>query len=171
MEVCLVRHAIAEDRGARFPDDRQRPLTERGRARMREATVGIQQLFLPEVVVSSPLRRAIETAEILCDVLGLRKMEVHNGLATGDDDELIDFVNALGRERVALVGHEPHISMTLSYLLCGSPEGLRSVYKKGAAALVGFNGPVMPGAGALYWLMQPAALRAIGRCGESASGE
>lgn len=170
MDLCIVRHAIAEERGGGVSADRERPLTDRGKQRMREAAAGLQQLFQPQAVVSSPLRRAVETAAILQDAYGLRRMEVHNSLATGDDEELLDYLARLKRERVAIVGHEPHVSETLSYLLTGRPERVRSQWRKGAAALLCCPGEPAAGKFALMWLLQPMALRAVGR-GKSDDGD
>lgn len=170
MELCIVRHAIAEERGGRFRDDRERPLTDRGKQRMREAAAGLQLLFEPQAVVSSPLRRAVETASILQEAYGLRRMEVHNSLATGEDEELIDFLGRLKCERIVVVGHEPHVSGTLSYLLTGRPERVRSQWRKGAAALLSCPGEPGPGKFALTWMLQPMALRAVGR-GKSDDGD
>ena len=63
MELCLVRHAIAVDRGTPgYEDDSLRPLTSRGRDRMRVAAQGLRSFFTPEAILTSPLLRAKQTA-------------------------------------------------------------------------------------------------------------
>ena len=72
MELLLVRHAVAEARDPRrWPDDRDRPLTQQGEARMRRAARGLGRV-VPDVdlLFSSPLARAWQTAEILHDEIG-----------------------------------------------------------------------------------------------------
>ena len=162
MHLCLVRHAIAVERGLPgFECDYDRPLTEKGRARMREAAAGLQQLFAPEAVLSSPLVRARQTAEILLDAYGLRGLHLSDALATGNDRALFADVEALGVENVIAVGHEPFMSETLAVALTGERGGLAALFKKGAAALLSFDGAIAPGAARLEWLVQPAVLRAI----------
>ena len=68
MELYLVRHAIAEDRADAGDDERA--LTEAGRAKMIRATQGLRKLKVrPDLILTSPLRRARETAEILAQGL------------------------------------------------------------------------------------------------------
>ena len=58
MKLLLVRHAIAEERGPRYPDDSLRPLTAAGIEKMREATAGIERLVRPNRILTSPFTRA-----------------------------------------------------------------------------------------------------------------
>ena len=166
MKLCLVRHGIAGERGAAYPDDSQRPLTEKGRARMHVAAMGLRKLVKPDAFLTSPLVRARETAEILLDVYGVKKLHVSDALANGNHEALFADANALGCEVVVAVGHEPFISQTLALALTGNEAGLVATFKKGAAALLTFDGPATPGKGMLEWLIQPAGLRAIGGSGD-----
>jgi len=165
MQLCLVRHGIAGERGAAYPDDSLRPLTEKGRARMHVAAMGLHKLVKPDAFLTSPLVRARETAEILLDVYGAKKLRVSDALASGDHAALFADVNALQAPIVMAVGHEPFISQTLAIALTCDAAGMIAVFKKGAAALVTFDGPATPGKGVLEWLSQPAGLRAIGSSG------
>jgi len=165
MQLCLVRHGIAGERGAAYPDDSLRPLTEKGRARMHVAAMGLRKLVTPDAFLTSPLVRARETAEILLDIYGVKKLHVSDALASGDHAALFADVNALRGQTVMAVGHEPFISQTLAVVLTCDAMGLAAAFKKGAAALVTFDGPVTPGKGMLEWLIQPAGLRAIGSSG------
>ena len=72
MELYLVRHAIAEERDPRrWPDDAQRPLSERGRARFARAAAGLRTLGVEvDLLLSSPYARAWATAEILSEEAG-----------------------------------------------------------------------------------------------------
>src|SRR5438093_1192036 len=65
-ELYLIRHAIAEERGEKWPDDNKRPLTEEGIARMRKAAHGLARVGVTlDAVLTSPLVRARQTAEIV----------------------------------------------------------------------------------------------------------
>ncbi len=163
MEVCLVRHAIAVERGAAgYSDDRVRPLTADGRKRMAEAAAGLTGLFVAEKILSSPLLRARQTAEILGKAWKLPVVEV-DGLGNGDHAGLLETLGGVDAERVALVGHEPWMSEFLSVLLTGDPSLVASEFRKGAAALAWCDGPARAGNFHLRWLIQPGGLRAMGR--------
>ncbi|MBA4181250.1 MAG: phosphohistidine phosphatase SixA [Anaerolinea sp.] len=163
MELCLVRHAIAVERGTRgFEDDSLRPLTPDGARRFRAAGRGLVTLVTPQVIMTSPLLRARQTAEILMDVYGLAKLHFSDALASGDHAALLRDVVELEARSVMLVGHEPHMSGLLSYLLAGDETAVSSTFKKGSAALVSCQDEPAAGECWLEWLVQPAALRALG---------
>ncbi|HUR33384.1 MAG TPA: histidine phosphatase family protein, partial [Vicinamibacterales bacterium] len=66
VELYLIRHAVAEERGDRWPDDAKRPLSDDGVTRMRKAAKGLVRLGLRlDVVLASPLVRTRQTAEIV----------------------------------------------------------------------------------------------------------
>ena len=163
MEICLVRHAIAVERGAPgYEADALRPLTPKGRDRMREAARGLSTLVTPQLILTSPLVRARQTAEILAAAYRLSPPKEVEALATGDDAALLDELAEIGGSNVMLVGHEPHISGTLSLLLTGDSSRISVDYKKGAAALLTCSGEPQPGNCWLEWFIPPATLRAIG---------
>jgi phosphohistidine phosphatase len=159
MNICLVRHAIAVERGsADNVDDRARPLTPTGRKRMKEAAVGLARLVTPTRLYSSPLLRACQTAEILASEWGL-PIAAMEALGTGAHQAVLDQLNATPVEDVVLVGHEPWMSELLSLLLTGEPMVMHTEFKKGQAALVACGVQVRPGSCTLEWLIPPAALR------------
>ena len=163
MELCLVRHAIAVERGTRgFEDDRLRSLTPEGAKRFRIAARGLATFVAPQVIMTSPLLRARQTAEILMDACAVAKLHFSDALASGDHAALIRDVIELEARSVMLVGHEPHISGLLSYLLTGDETTVNSTFKKGAAALVTCQDEPAAGHCWLDWLIQPAALRRLG---------
>lgn len=162
MEICLVRHAIAVERGTPgYEDDGKRPLTPKGHEKMEEAAAGLATLVTPQVVISSPLVRAWQTAEILVLQYRLPPPRPLEALASGDDEALVRALQEMEGGTVMLVGHEPHISRTLSFLLTGDPDAVAALFKKGAAALLSCPGEAHPGECALEWLLQPAALRRL----------
>ncbi|MGE0601335.1 MAG: histidine phosphatase family protein [Dehalococcoidia bacterium] len=160
MQLCLIRHAIAVERDEFEGLDARRPLTADGRRRMREAATGLGTLFRPELILTSPLLRAQQTAEIVakaCDA----PIRVLDALGTGEHREVLAECAGLGKSQVALVGHEPWMGELLSLILTGSERGMLVVFKKGAAALVDVESPGR-GLGHLEWMLQPGTLRALG---------
>lgn len=163
MELCLVRHGIATERGhANYHDDALRPLTPEGREKMEASATGLARLFQPQMVITSPLVRARQTADIVVVASGGPKLQTHDGLASGDHEAVVAAAVRAGAERVAFVGHEPLLSEMLSWLLTGSEGRVRNGFKKGGAALVAFEADPHPGLGELRWMIPPGALRRMG---------
>ena len=167
MRLLAVRHAIAEDRetfAREQRDDAARPLTAEGREKMRRGAVGLKQL-VPDIdlLASSPLKRAFDTAEIVARVYGGLKVERVADLAPGTPlEQVLVWVAGLpSRGTVALVGHEPDLSRLVCALLA-STNGPFLEFRKGAACLLEFTGPVGRGAATLDWFLGPKHLRRIG---------
>lgn len=167
MKLLVVRHAIAEDR-AEFArsgkDDHQRPLSAKGRRRFKAGAAGIASLVgEPELVASSPLVRARQTADLLAAAWGDPPREETGALAPGAHPrELAEWLQDRGeRGTVAVVGHEPHLSHLVSWLTAGS-EGAWIRVKKGSAVLLDLSMPPAPGSATLLWALAPAPLRRLG---------
>lgn len=170
MNLLVIRHAIAEDKerfAASGRSDDQRPLTEEGRTKMRRGAEGVR-LASPRVTVlaSSPLVRARETAEIVGPALKVPRVEIVDALRP---DRPFDELLAWLRQRVspnetddettvAIVGHEPHLSGLVTWLLTGQKES-RLQLKKGGACLLGFDRSPAAGEATLRWLLTPSQLR------------
>lgn len=161
MELCLVRHAIAGKPGPAYPDDSLRPLTREGRERMQAGAKGLASLLVPEVILTSPLLRARQTADILASATGRPKVMPCEALATGDHDQLLKDAAGMGARRVAAVGHEPHLSALLSHCVAGDAALVDSIFKKGGAGLITFARAAEPGGATLVWFLPPAALRRL----------
>lgn len=139
MELYLLRHGVAVDRGTPgFEDDRRRPLTPEGRRRMRRAAQGMKALELSfDWILSSPYPRARQTAELVAGVFKLgRRLKFSDHLAAGAPAGPL--VRELARKfrpgaRLLLVGHEPDLSR-LAARLMGGPRTLGLKLKKGALA-------------------------------------
>ena len=164
--LLLVRHAIAEDR-AEFartgrPDD-ERPLTDKGIRRMRLAARGLfGELGDLTVLATSPLARAIETAEILSEAFDGIRVERVPALAAGPHEAFLDWVrDVAGTGTVAAVGHEPYLGAWTSWLLAGPAADFVS-FRKGGACLLEFPHRIEPGAAVLRWHLAPSHLRALG---------
>lgn len=166
MKLLIIRHAKAEDRSTGLlarKKDADRRLTDEGRKEMRKNAKGLREIA-PDIhiLATSPLPRAHETAEIVADVLGLRKIADLPLLAPdGDKQALIAwFKDQPAEATVAIVGHEPYLSSLASLLLSGKERPLLAL-KKGACCLIEFEHVPAIGAGVLLWLLQPGQLKKI----------
>jgi phosphohistidine phosphatase len=166
--LLVVRHAIAEDRdaaAARGLDDGDRPLTDEGRRRMERGARALARL-VPEIgpIASSPLLRAWQTAEILRDALAEPPEVVacEALLPAAAPAELVGWLARIVHRRaaVAVVGHEPHLGLAVSWLLAGDDRSFVRL-KKGAACLVELPALPGPGSARLLWSLAPAQLRAL----------
>jgi phosphohistidine phosphatase len=158
-EIYLVRHGLAAERGKKWPDDSQRPLTHKGRARMRQVTSGLQALGVElDLVLTSPLVRARQTADLVHKGLGVSApVEETLMLAPGGPPAaLIELLRKKKAKRVALVGHEPDLGQLAAFLI-GARAPL--VFKKGGVCRIDFEKlpPVPPGH--LVWFALPQMLR------------
>jgi phosphohistidine phosphatase len=162
MELLIIRHAIAVDRTTPGLPDDQRALTPEGRKKFREAARGLTRIVKrPDALLTSPLLRARQTAEIAAVAWGRRpKPRELQALADGDFAGLAAALGELPPTAlVAVVGHEPHVSDLLGRLLGGSaPE--RLTFRKGGAALVELPGSLKDG-GRLVWYLRPRVLRRL----------
>lgn len=162
VELYLIRHAIAEDRGEKWPDDTKRPLSAEGIARMRRAAKGLARLGVKfDVVLASPLVRTRQTAEIVAAAFEQRPpIVIADSLAPEGtyDDVLGDLHKHARRSRIACVGHEPNIG-EFAGRLAGSRRAI--AFKKGAVCRIDIDS-IPPGhPGTLIWFLTPAILRAV----------
>lgn len=168
MDLLLIRHAIAEERevfAGTGKDDSLRPLTDRGRERMQDGARGLVRLVKRlDVLATSPLTRAAETARIVAEAYGNIEPTVVDALAPDVPfPPLVDWLRSVAQQEiVAIVGHEPHLSQFLTLLLLGREGPSLVDFKKGGACLVALNGQVTPGRGRLKWFMKPGQLRQVG---------
>jgi phosphohistidine phosphatase len=163
VQLYLIRHAIAEDRGEAWPDDGLRPLSEDGRAKMERQVRGLVKLGVTvEEILTSPLVRARQTADIVAHGLtGRPRVREFPPLEPGQraKEVLAALADFSRRKSLALVGHEPGLG-ELGAALLGMRAPLE--FKKGAVALI--ETPMLPpaaGSGALRWLLTPKVLRRL----------
>lgn len=164
MDLYLVRHAEAEPTPPRGGDSERR-LTAAGRHEFTRAVAGLRELDIELVrILTSPLLRARQTAEILHEQLPGPAPEEWPLLAPGGGlERLLQGLRDAGGA-VALVGHEPGLGRLLSLAVAGS-AGDGTPMRKGGVARIQFEGPPRPGTGCLVWLLTPKLLRRIGRAG------
>lgn len=167
MKLLVIRHGIAEDKdefAKTGKSDDARPLTDDGRKKMRGVAKGLCALIPHlDLLVSSPLVRARQTAEIVAKAYGRDVDEFVDALRPAA--RLADGLEWLGkhasRDCVAIVGHEPHLSEFATWLVFGSEQS-RLELKKGGACLLTFDAKPSRAGARLDWLATPALLRAIG---------
>ncbi|HEX3869354.1 MAG TPA: phosphohistidine phosphatase SixA [Pirellulales bacterium] len=158
MILYIVRHAWAgEHDPQQWPDDRQRPLTERGIRRFRRAAKRLAKRGLsPEQVATSPLVRCVQTAEILCNRLGHDAPIVVEALSPGARlESVLAATDHLDADEIAWVGHAPDVGQMVARLIDGSGSIEMS---KGAVAAIEFDGRPRAGAGSLQWLVTAGLL-------------
>ena len=161
--IYLVRHGLAAEQGPEFPNDDDRPLTSEGIQRMRVQVLGLRALDVRlDRVLTSPLVRAAQTAEILAAGLGCAAplVTVDALRPGGRYDALLAALARLGHERsIALVGHMPSVGEIAARLI-GAQAPL--AFKKGAACCIEADALPPAGVGQLRWFVPPRALRALG---------
>lgn len=163
MELLIVRHAIAEDRevfGVTGREDALRPLTAEGIRKMKRTARGLHEVVPSiDVLISSPLTRANETAEILRREYDLDRVETARELEPGTSlSDVATWLGQLDQRVIAIVGHEPHLGRLVTYLVTGS-ERSGVELKKGGACLIEFEGEAKAGRGRLTWAIPPGILR------------
>lgn len=162
-DLYIMRHGIAVTRGsAGFSDDSKRPLTPEGKAKVKKIAQGLLCLgFGADWIVSSPLVRAVETAEILVDSLGGSiPLDFCDALAPGGSTEdLIRFLAKHNtRRRALVVGHEPDLS-TMAARLIGAGRHANLGFKKGGCCLITFTEFPPKSPGQLVWWLTPRLMR------------
>ncbi len=149
MKIYFLRHGQADWPDWTGPDD-ERPLTKKGKKEVRRVADFLADLKVePEVILSSPLPRASQTAEIVADELDLRVTE-DPLLGPGFDiDKLGQLLEHYRGQDVMLVGHEPGFSDTIRVLTGGNVKMAKS-----GLALVDLDDPNEL-RGQLVWLIPP----------------
>jgi len=160
-ELLIVRHAPAEDLAP--GGDRARALTAEGRAEMALAAAGLARLIdPPELIATSPLLRALQTADLLADRFPGARRAILTELAPGfDRDLLASWIDAEPARRLVLVGHEPDLSELVGWLIAGAAAA-RVRMRKGAAVALALQGAAGPRAAELEWSLTRGALRRLG---------
>ncbi len=162
-ELVCIRHGIAAERGT-YDNDDDRPLTEKGRSRTRAVAERLLALdCVADILLTSPLVRAQQTAELLLEAGFAPTLETAPELAP--DGLLTEWLPWLGQwqaahpiSRVAIVGHEPDLSDWAQLLVHGQISD-RWVLKK--AGIIGLQVPEAKtaiGNSTLFWLTPPRLL-------------
>lgn len=154
MQLYILRHALADFRSAPMGGDP--PVTKEGLAETTNVIEVAKQMgFKPSTLVSSPLIRAKQTAELAKRLSRLKKEVVVDECLYGDKKpgDVLKFLTSFDRKyRIAFVSHMPLLAELLYNLIGGHPaiEQLN-----GSIAAVSFDGKASEGRGKLIWLVQP----------------
>ncbi|MDQ3222437.1 MAG: histidine phosphatase family protein [Gemmatimonadota bacterium] len=167
MKLVIIRHGIAGDREdweAQGHDDRLRPLTPEGRKEMQRVAPGLARLVPSiDVLATSPLARAAETAEIVAREYHSETVSLEALATEHNPGEVVRWLREQPpNQTVGVVGHEPQLSQLAGYLLTGTPASFIDL-KKGGACRVDLPGAPKPGDGCLEWLLTPRELRRLGK--------
>jgi phosphohistidine phosphatase len=155
MNLYLIRHSDAE-KSSPSKTDFDRELTSKGRDSTKKSAEALKKIIKSlDVIASSPLTRAVQTAEIIADVWGHSKKIITDKKITAGSspEDLIDFIRSINVENIAVVGHEPDMSNYISALT--SSSGMYLEFKKSAVAKINFEGKVRLGNGTLEFLIPP----------------
>ena len=163
LELYLVRHGVAAERGKEWPDDSKRPLTADGIARLRRSAKGLNAIDVTfDQIVTSPLVRARQTADVLSEELkGKPPIATADALAPAGSSAAVmqELARHVRNARVALVGHEPNLG-ELAAQFIGARTPLE--FKKGGMCRIDFDILPPKGGGTLCWFLTPKMLRKLG---------
>ena len=156
--LYIIRHAWAEE-GSLDQDDYDRRLTKKGRTRFENFMRSMKKSgFSVDLIVTSPLVRTRETAEIMIDVLKTPRLEIHDALAPGSNwQEITEWTSAEQVPRVAWVGHAPCVGRLVAKAVGNGKANIRM--QKGTIASIclenGFSH-----SGELQWLIPAQVIEA-----------
>ena len=166
MQLYIVRHGIAIDReDPQCPPDPERFLTDEGMEKSKQVAKGVAEIgAVPDLMLSSPYLRAVQTAEIFASALEQNKQKIRKTdlLLPGADP--MQLFRELAREKQAsavfIFGHAPHLDDLIATAI-GSKHHVTAL-KKAGVALVELRRMVPP-SGELVWLATPKLLRKAGK--------
>jgi phosphohistidine phosphatase len=164
LELFVLRHGEAGKALPPSPKELQRPLTEAGREEIESIGKSLKSWGLNfDIVLTSPLRRAKETAETVAKVL-----EIEDRLEESDDlkpeGNRLQLFNKLSKMKsqasVLIVGHEPYLSVLIGDIIAGNPNSHISLKKGGMAKIEidTFSPKIL---GELKWLLTARQIRKI----------
>lgn len=163
MNLIIVRHALAEDReefAKKNLEDSLRPLTAKGRKKMIKMMEWVSPLLGEvDMIVTSPYLRAVETAQLLQSYW--KKLDIKEVAELVPHSPPVAFMkwlkaHAKDKKNVLMVGHDPHLSLFLSYLLAGKNESFIELKKSGIALVeIGSFADIETSSARLLWLAQP----------------
>jgi len=167
MELYIIRHGLAHPLGHKndFTDEK-RTLTSVGRDRIREVARGLRKLGVkPEMMLTSPLVRAQETADIIADLVGVDRqmlLTTANLAPEFSSGDLFAEIKEKHVESIALVGHEPDLGELAGQIISGQDQFALPL-KKGGTCCIDVTETVPTFKGTLSWLLTPKQLRIIGK--------
>ncbi|HLX37767.1 MAG TPA: phosphohistidine phosphatase SixA [Candidatus Binataceae bacterium] len=161
MMLYIMRHGLADEPTPKG-DDAARKLTLRGADKIRKAAAGMRAMALAfGTILTSPITRALETADLVASEIGAIKPRAVPELSTGASpaNALEALIKQKLPDSVLVVGHEPTLSRLASLMLTGSSESLGIRLKQGGVIALEFPDRIERGAAQLRWMMTQRQLR------------
>lgn len=156
MQLYILRHGIAEDKGAR-QNDADRALTNEGKKKLAAVLhVATKAGVAPAVILTSPFKRARQTAEMAAEALGYSKPPIQTeSLIPSSSPQAVwnDVKDHRSEESLLLAGHEPLLSQVVAYFL-GTPA-LQLEFRKGAIVCLTIENFRGEPHGVLQWILTP----------------
>jgi len=167
MQILIIRHAPAADREEFILSgqaDELRPLTDKGKEKMRKAVPGIYCLVPKlQAIASSPFLRAQQTADLLATAYPHIQRDILPALVPlGAMTQVLSYLqdHAHTTHTIALVGHEPDLGQLATWLLTNQADDWFPL-KKGAACFLEFEENVQPGEAVLRWALTSNQLQQL----------
>lgn len=164
MYLYIIRHAVAEERedfAKKNSDDSLRPLTAKGRKKLQKMILTLEKDFDNlELIVTSPYMRAKQSAQVIAEIADNAKiMESAELVPHAPPQSLVKWLKShCGKyKKIAVVGHDPHISSFVTYVLTGNVSENFVEMKKSSIALVDVGNfeDLTPSKTKLLWLASP----------------
>ena len=165
MNLYILRHGKAEAFGPSYPRDDLRPLSMTGSRRTEQSIKGMAAAnVVVDTIISSPLVRARQTAEIVHQGLEVAAdIEFSDALASGDLNGIVNAVRSHAPSKgVMLVGHEPTLSQLISILAFGAPGGSFGL-KPGGLCKLQTYAIALGQCAVVRWFLTPKQLVGLGR--------
>lgn len=162
LELYLIRHGLAAERGEHYPDDSKRPLTREGISRLEQEAKGLAALDVAfDEIISSPLVRARQTADVFAEAMKPKPaVSLADALspAGGPSAVVRELARHAKKSRLALVGHEPNMGELAAFLI-GTKTPIP--FKKGAVCRIDLAVVPPRGRGQIIWFATPRMLRKL----------
>ena len=162
--LYLMRHGIAAEL-SRTTRDADRALTPEGIRKTTRAAIGLRCLGVqPDLILSSPLRRAEETAHLVAEALRPSPaVELYPALAAGASPAAVlgNLPRTRGVQQLMLVGHQPDLGYLASHLMTGSAELVPLPFRKASVAALTLDTLPPRSTAILEWFLTPAQLRTV----------
>lgn len=166
MELFIVRHGLAVDReDPKCPADPERFLTDEGIEKTRQVAKGVAEVgAVPDLMLTSPYLRSVQTAELFAASLGYSKQKIQKSDLLLPGAEPLQLFRELAKNKdlsvVFIFGHAPHLDDVIATAV-GVKHQITSLKKTGVA-LVELR-RLVPPSGELVWLATPKLLRKAGK--------
>ena len=162
LELYLIRHGIAAERGEEYPDDSKRPLTSEGITRLKREAKALDALDISfDHILTSPLVRTRQTADVFAESMKVEAVGLERRCADARRRPaavMQELARHMRKARIALVGHEPNIGELAAHLI-GAQSPMP--FKKGAICRIDFDVLPPKGKGQIIWFVTPRMLRKL----------